>query len=82
MVNETVLLESLVALTNVCKAQMVMFSGMSREVAALRDTVRSLDPTFDEVFESKYGNLPDEAARQVTQLLDAAILQLKSDLIQ
>jgi hypothetical protein len=81
MINEAVLLDSMVALTELCKAQCIMISGLGRQVAALRDTVRSLDPTFDEVFEKKYENLRDEALQRASLMLDPAILKLRNDLI-
>lgn len=81
MVNEAHLLEAMIALTDLCKAQCIMISGIARQVAALRETIRPLDPTFDEVFEQKYENLPDEALQKVIRMLDASVQKLKSDLI-
>ena len=83
MVNEQVLLESLVALTETSKAQIVMIAGIGSEVAALRETVRALDPTFDDVLAKKREeNSFLETARQAVRLLDDAVMRLKADLIQ
>jgi len=81
MINESVLLDCLVALTNSCKAQFVMIAAVGDEVSALRESVRGLDPTFDEVLASKRESQLGQAARTTVRLLDDAIVRLKSDLI-
>jgi hypothetical protein len=81
MINESVLLDCLVALTNTCKAQFVMVAALGDEVSVLRESVRGLDPTFDEVIASKRESQLGEAARTTVGLLDKAIERLKADLI-
>ena len=53
------------------------------ELAALRETVRALDPAFEDVLEKKrQATSLAEGTRETTRLLDDAILKLKADLIQ
>jgi len=59
-----------------------MLSAIADEVAALRETVRSLDPAFDEVLASNRESQSSQAAQQVVHLLDEAIQKLKTELIQ
>ena len=82
MVNESVLLESMVALTEFCRAQAVMIGVIGSEVAALRETARGLDPAFDEMFARKQeGTSVSEGMSKVVPLLDIAIQRLKAQLI-
>jgi len=83
MVNETVLLDSLVALTVTCKQMYIMLGAVGSECAALRETVRGLDPTFDEVLEKKREATSMSAtSAEIGKMLDDAILKLKDDLIR
>ena len=81
MINESVLLDCLVTLINSSKAQFVMIAALGDEVSALRESVRGLDPTFDEVLASKRESQLGQAARTTVKLLDDAIQRLKADLI-
>lgn len=53
MINEASLKDALLALARQSKTQYVMLSSVLNEVAALRETVRGLDPTFADVLEKK-----------------------------
>ena len=50
MIYEDNLNETLIGITNHCRSLYEHVSLLLEEVAALRDTVRGLDPTFDDVF--------------------------------
>ena len=80
MINEQVLVDSLIALTETCKAAYLMIGTLGTEVAALRETVRSLDPAFNEVLARQRALHPDEAGPRVASMLEAAE-RLKIDLI-
>jgi hypothetical protein len=53
MINESALKDALLALAEQNKTQYIMLSSVLNEVAALRETVRGLDPTFSEVLEDR-----------------------------
>ncbi len=53
MINEVALKDALLALAQQSKTHYIAFSSVLNEVAALRETVRGLDPTFSEVLETK-----------------------------
>jgi hypothetical protein len=53
VINESALKDALLALAEQNKVQYAMISLVLDEVAALRETVRGLDPTFSEVLEQK-----------------------------
>jgi hypothetical protein len=53
VINEPALKDALLALAEQNKVQYAMISLVLDEVAALRETVRGLDPTFSEVLEQK-----------------------------
>jgi hypothetical protein len=81
MINETALRDVLMALLEQQKSQMIFHSGVFRELAALRETVRGLDPTFADVIEHKREEAKtregDIVARQV-QLFDEMLQKVKS----
>jgi hypothetical protein len=81
MINETALRDVLMALLEQQKSQMIFHSGVLRELAALRETVRGLDPTFADVIEHKREEAKtregDIVARQV-QLFDEMLQKVKS----
>jgi hypothetical protein len=80
MINEPVLRETLIALAGHAKSQYVMLSSTLNEVAALRETVRGLDPTFSEVLEDRRENQAKQSAEVVSQtirLLDDLIRVLR-----
>jgi hypothetical protein len=52
------------------------------EVAALRETVRGLDPTFDDVFRNRKADASSAELRKLAgQQFDGLIQQLKAGLI-
>jgi len=53
MINEAALRDALLALTEMQKGNDLMNFSLLGEVAALRETVRALDPTFDDVLKQK-----------------------------
>ena len=79
MINENALRDALLALAEQNKLQYVMASAILDEVAALRETVRGLDPTFDDVLAQKKQE-HSTAQEQVTvlRLLNEIIRRLES----
>jgi hypothetical protein len=61
MVNEPALRDVLLAFATDNRSTYVMLSSLLNEVAALRETVRGLDPTFSDVLKLKQG---EEVQRQ------------------
>jgi len=53
MLNEDSLRDILIAMAMARKSSVQNFVSLLIEVAALRDTVRALDPTFSETFENR-----------------------------
>jgi type IV secretory pathway VirD2 relaxase len=53
MINESALRETLVSLAEDCKSMCEQQISLQVEVAALRETVRALDPTFSDNFEAR-----------------------------
>lgn len=53
MIDETELRRSLIAYANIAKTLTEMLGSAITEISALRETVRGLDPTFEETFEIK-----------------------------
>ena len=51
MINENALRDALLALATDARSSYVMIASMLRELAALRETVRGLDPTFVDILE-------------------------------
>lgn len=51
MINENALRDALLALATDARSSYVMISSLLRELAALRETVRALDPTFADILE-------------------------------
>jgi hypothetical protein len=81
MINEAALRDALIAIAIGQKASAEQFFSLAVEVAALRDTVRSLDPTFSETFEfrkQEKRNLASPDFLAVTGLCDEIIRQLKA----
>lgn len=77
MIDEIVLKDALLALVERSKAQYLMLTSLQNELAALRETVRGLDPTFPDVLE---GKRKDEA--ESTRPFVSLELGLIGDLIQ
>lgn len=53
MVNESALKDTLLALATSNRTNYIMFTSVLNELAALRETVRGLDPTFSDVMENR-----------------------------
>jgi hypothetical protein len=69
MINEPALKDALLALAEQNKTQYVMLSTVLNEVAALRETVRGLDPTFSEVLEDRRKQSQEDTREVVLQTL-------------
>jgi hypothetical protein len=67
MINENALRDVLLALAEQQKNQYIIYSAVLNELAALRETVKSLDPTFSDVIEQKRREQAD-ATREVVSL--------------
>ena len=83
MVDDLVLYSILIALSEACKQQGLALIQTMQEVAALRDTVKGLDPTFSDVHKQSRENRSKEVAERfpqiivLTQSLDDMIRELK-----
>jgi hypothetical protein len=70
MVNEPILKEAVLSLFDQCESLHVTVFNLLDEVAALRETVRGLDPTFDDVLAQKRAaEKSDDSARKAKALL-------------
>jgi hypothetical protein len=74
MTNEKRLRDALVALAQISKSQYVFAAELANEVAALRETVHGLDPTFGDVFEKRR----KQAAQAMSASVEATIAQFDS----
>jgi len=82
MINETLLKEAVVSMAEQYRFLYLVQSNLIDEIAALRETVRGLDPTFDEVLEQKRKeNASDEIRRAAVPLLGALVQKLKDGLV-
>jgi len=82
MINESALRETLISLADLCKTQYATLSLVMDEVAALRETVRGLDPTFSEVLEKQRKGQSSDAIRVAAlQGYNAIIQGLESGLV-
>jgi hypothetical protein len=80
MSNNAELQQALIVLAYTCKTSALQIASLAVEVAALRETVSVLDPTFQETFESRnreYQNLISQKFPDVTALFDDLIRRLK-----
>jgi hypothetical protein len=81
MINEEALRDALLSLAEQHKTNYVVLSAVLNEVAALRETVRGLDPTFTEVLEDRRIKSQEES-RELTgmqiALFDEIIRRLKN----
>jgi hypothetical protein len=83
MVNEPVLLDTLLSLLQHTRNQLLFNVASSSELVALRNSVRGLDPTFDEVLKQKQSEIPSlENAREIIAPIDEAIARLKVELLR
>ena len=77
MINENVLRSVLIALAEQAKTQHEILSHVMDDVAALRQSVRGLDPTFDDIFRERKADLSSAAMRRVAaQQFDDLIRRL------
>ena len=63
------------------KKQYLMLSAILNELAALRETVRDLDPTFSDVLEARQKEAADSTRKFVrlqVELLDKTILKIET----
>jgi hypothetical protein len=76
MINESKLRDTLIILAeNVRKHHEILSLAMD-EVAALRETVRGLDPTFDDVFRNRKADLSSVEFRRQSDEIFGALIQL------
>jgi hypothetical protein len=71
MINENALRDALLALATDGRSNYVMIASLLRELAALRETVRALDPTFADILEQKR----QEAVQNDDEVVKAVIVQ-------
>jgi hypothetical protein len=78
VIHDENLKQTLIGLTTHCRSLYENVSLLLEEVAALRDTVRGLDPTFDEVFAKRKSDISAaEIRRAGLRQYDEIIRQLK-----
>lgn len=81
MANDAALKEILVALAENAKTHYVVIDSLRAEIEALRETVRSLDPTFSDVIAHRRKVVFEENSEVRTALItahDAIILKAKA----
>jgi ABC-type nitrate/sulfonate/bicarbonate transport system ATPase subunit len=81
MIKEKALKDHLLALAERDKTNYLMISGILDELAALRETVRGLDPTFAEVLENRRKEAAKQTApvvKETVRLLNEIIQRLKA----
>ena|ERR1035441_10048061 len=82
MLNETVLKDALVSMAEQYRFLYLVQSDLIDEIASLREAVRGLDPTFDEVLAQKRKeNASDDIRRAALPLLDALVQRVKDGLV-
>jgi len=84
VINESALKDALLALAQQTKTQYLMTSAILNELAAVRETVRGLDPTFADVLATKQKQSQEETNEVVLttiRLLDQIIERLKAGVI-
>lgn len=82
MINETVLQDVLLAMVVHLKSFHVAVSSLIDKAAALRETMKGLDPTFQEVLQSKReGASSAEYLRLQLLMIDGLSLRLKDQLL-
>jgi hypothetical protein len=80
MSNNVALQQTLIVLAHTCKTSALLLASLAVEVAALRETVSVLDPTFQETFGNRnqeYQNQVSQRFPDVTDLFDNLIQRLK-----
>lgn len=84
MINETELKEILIILTSFCKKSFDFSVKTFDELAAVRESVRGLDPTFSDVLSvhrKYYREAEKEAIDQILEEYDLLIRRLNERLI-
>lgn len=71
MINEYALRDALLALATDGRSNYLMISSVLNELAALRETVRGLDPTFADILEQKR----QEAAQENAEVVKAVVVR-------
>lgn len=80
MIREDFLRDALIQLATACKSSAQENAHLMIEVAALRETVSALDPTFSETFEHRQEEKKNQVSQQFSfalQSLDGLIQKLK-----
>ena len=86
MINEIALRDTLVALAKQQLTQYESYALLSEQVAALQETVRGLDPPFDDVLAQKQAHRAETSSSRLTvpvvrvQLVEI-VRQLKNGLV-
>lgn len=81
MINESVLRETLIALTSMLKDQRKALTGAMIELAALRESARGLDPTFEDILAEKRREASRDtvpAQRLIDEIFDDLIRRLEA----
>jgi hypothetical protein len=76
MINESKLRDTLIILAETVRKHHEILSLAMDEVAALRETVRGLDPTFDDVFRNRKADLSSVEFRRQSDEIFGALIQL------
>jgi hypothetical protein len=69
MIKETALRDALMAAINSSRSNYIMIAAMLNELAAVRETVRGLDPTFADVLAQKQAESAAATAQEVQQIV-------------
>jgi hypothetical protein len=81
MIKEDALRDALMALVNSSRTNYIMISAVLAELAAVRETVSGLDPTFSDVLEMKRREAEaraDSVVRAVIDSYDEILARLKA----
>jgi len=84
MINEQVLKETLIALVELNKKATATSIIALNQIAAIRETVRPLDPAFSDVFSDKktyYEGATDQLSAEIKEEYDSLIQRLNDTLI-
>lgn len=82
MLNEPLLKDVLIALAEQSGHHSLVVSGLIDEIAALREAVSGLDPTFADVLELKRKeNASDQVRKGLSVLNDEIVQRLKDGLV-
>jgi hypothetical protein len=70
MINESALRDTLLAIVNDSKTLYLMISALNDEIAAMRETVQGLDPTFSDVMAVRMKEIEKQKAPIVQAATD------------